>query len=120
MNQMTSAAFIANLSLAQTMTQTDKFHHMFGECASKVLKSGCILDNHFTWEHLSNHEFTCAQSDSTYFPVPMRKIDEWIRQGQGEERVWERKETGREGTTPSSPPFCLGPVRFRPAETIPS
>ena len=86
--------------MSQTMTQAECVDQMWCEYASKVLKSGCILDNHLTWEHLSNHQLTCAQSDSTYFPVPMRKIDEWIRQGQGEERVWAEKETRREGGGP--------------------
>ena len=85
------------------MTQTEKVDQMWGEYASKVLKSVCILDNHLTLEHLSNHEFTCAQSDSTYFPVPVLKIDERIRQGQGEGRAWARKETWS-GRGPHHPP----------------
>ena len=95
--------------MSQTMTQTEKVDQMWSEYASKVLKTRCILDNHLTLEHSSNHEFTFARSDSKYFPVPMLKIDEWIRLGQGEERVWAGNETRGEGDHTIHPDRTPGP-----------
>ena len=43
------------------MTQTQSVHQMWTQCASKVLKSGCVLDNHLTLKQLSNYEFNCTQ-----------------------------------------------------------
>ena len=69
MNQVMSAAFLANPSLAQLqwrqaesqmMTQAEWFDQMWNEHSSKALKSGCILGDILTLEPLSNHEFTCT------------------------------------------------------------
>ena len=80
MNQMMSAAFLANLSLAQlrrspkqcfqVTTQTEDVDQMCVQYATKVLKSCGVLDNHLTLEQLSNHELNCTQ-DKRYLLAGM-------------------------------------------------
>ena len=60
MNQVMSAASLANPSLAhllgkpqamsQVMTQPEKVDQIWSQYASKVSRSGCALDGHLTWE----------------------------------------------------------------------
>ena len=56
-------AFSAHQTMAQKMAKADCLDKMWRHDSSK-LKSGCILSDFVTWDHLSNHSFEDTQSKS--------------------------------------------------------
>ena len=48
-------------AMSQVMAHAECVDQMWDQYASKVLKSGCILDNRLSLEQWSNQKFTCTQ-----------------------------------------------------------
>ena len=57
-------------AMFQVTTQTESVDQMCVQYATKVLKSCGVLDNHLTFQQLSNHELNCTQ-DKRYLLAGM-------------------------------------------------